>query len=182
MCQKYFERKGCILGDDMGMGKTVQIVSFLNCIFHKKGTYEDVKMIKYRHLLSAFALPAPPDEKKEQERTLQRMQQEKERYGASCRVCPVLIVVPPAVLYNWKREIDVWGCFDVGILGGEKGDKSSAAATGWVSKKRSRSEIVRSAKRNELVRRLCGVVCVQQLCVCENCVCENCVFAHHSYF
>ena len=49
MCQKYVERSGCILGDDMGMGKTVQVVCFLNCIFHKKGTYQDVKMIHYRH-------------------------------------------------------------------------------------------------------------------------------------
>jgi len=85
-------------------GKTIQIISFLSCIFHKTGTYEDVRTIRERNQQSKFTSSS----KKRGRRSSGAATPEIEkRRKSSLRVWPVLIVVPPAVLYNWKREIEV---------------------------------------------------------------------------
>ena len=135
------------------------------------GTYHDVQIIKHRHkIVSNDFVNYKNSINYGKKNTL---------YGISCNVCPVLIVVPPAVLYNWKREIDTWGCFDVsgegvddifslryflrnifslcfffspkvGILGGENGDKTSKGTVNYIFKKRNRSQIIEAASINEI--------------------------------
>ena len=78
---------GALLGDDMGLGKTIQVIGLLVAVLKLKARMD----AKPEFLLKKG---------------------EKHR----CYEGTALIVVPPAVLLNWKKELDTWGHFRIGCI------------------------------------------------------------------
>jgi hypothetical protein len=77
---------GALLGDDMGLGKTIQVIGLLVAVL-RLDTRKDLKP----------------------EFLLKKGEQKTRRYEGTA-----LIIVPPAVLYNWKKELATWGHFRIG--------------------------------------------------------------------
>jgi len=98
LVQKYQMNEGGVLGDDMGMGKTVQVICFLSTIFGKTGEGRvDRRRLRARARWSTEAGPTAKDNVAFPE--------------GHCPPC--LIVVPSTLVYQWEREIHRWGCFHV---------------------------------------------------------------------
>ncbi|TPX63336.1 hypothetical protein SpCBS45565_g06679 [Spizellomyces sp. 'palustris'] len=94
MYDLYVRNKGGILCDDMGLGKTVQVIALFAAILGKTGNADDQHM-RIRAL----------------------------RMNDDANLIRNLIVAPSSVIYNWKRELDTWGYFAVGIFHGTKKDE-----------------------------------------------------------
>jgi SNF2 family DNA or RNA helicase len=128
MYQSVIRRKGCILGHDMGLGKTVQLIALLSALQEKTGTKLDLKHITERRKAIVN------EEVKSTEQSRKAL-----LYGGSIAISqsktstscnesktfgPVLIIVPSSVLKNWNNEFQTWGHFAVSTYYGA--DKSNA--------------------------------------------------------
>ncbi|KAF5381928.1 hypothetical protein D9757_007567 [Collybiopsis confluens] len=101
----YKENHGALLGDDMGLGKTVQVISFLSAIMSKTGFNSD----------------------EERRRNHIRLLQDGKSWKLNKTLPPAnrtwptcLIIAPTSVVYNWERELETWGYFEVGTYLGSK--------------------------------------------------------------
>ncbi|KAJ7778517.1 P-loop containing nucleoside triphosphate hydrolase protein [Mycena metata] len=102
--ERYNENRGGLLGDDMGKGKTIQVISFLSAIMKKTGTKKDRKR-RRKHVAE---LQAADDNWRT---TLPPA-------NATWPTC--LIMAPATVVMNWERELALWGYFEVGCLTGTR--------------------------------------------------------------
>lgn len=105
---------GAILGDDMGMGKTIQTIALLAALLKKTGTGRDKrdiilrkshfqKMDCQRHHANARALL---------EGTTISQTYSSETISPWA---PVLIICPPGLISNWINEFNCWGYFDLEV-------------------------------------------------------------------
>lgn len=83
-------RQGGILGDDMGMGKTIQAIALFLAHFEKTCTYDDEKRNRERRNKALAGEPL----------------------GAAFHK-PCLIVCPKSVVTNWCNELRRWGHFAI---------------------------------------------------------------------
>jgi DNA excision repair protein ERCC-6-like 2 len=112
MFDKCAETKGAILGDDMGLGKTIQVIGLFAALLEKTGTKLDQIELKRRkklvnkrvheirlaqeQALRAGSIFTPPDVPSE--------------IGLP-DWCPILVVVPKAVVKQWMEHLKNWGYF-----------------------------------------------------------------------
>ncbi|EEH42781.2 uncharacterized protein PADG_07601 [Paracoccidioides brasiliensis Pb18] len=97
-------QKGGILGDDMGLGKSVQVIAFLTAAYGKTGDERDAKRMRKMR-----------------------------RKGDGVWYPRTLIVCPGTLLQNWKSELDRWGWWLVEIYhGAGKEAALQSAASGRV--------------------------------------------------
>ncbi|GJJ09268.1 hypothetical protein Clacol_003490 [Clathrus columnatus] len=101
--ERYKENRGGTLGDDMGLGKTIQVIAFLSAIMKKTGDNRDIN----RRQEYVSNLQDSPEWR--QRRTLPPP-------NSKWPTC--LVIVPSSVVYNWERELNTWGYFEVGIYSG----------------------------------------------------------------
>ncbi|OEU22565.1 SNF2_N-domain-containing protein, partial [Fragilariopsis cylindrus CCMP1102] len=94
-------KSGAILGDEMGCGKTVQIIGLLCALFNKTGTKKDLQDIP---ICNGEIVGENIDEWKE---TL-----------SISPWHPVMIVVPPSILEVWERAFDEFSHFSVSMYSG----------------------------------------------------------------
>lgn len=97
---KVFDGDGAILGDDMGMGKTVQIAALLNALFYKTGSIDDKSLMKEKRHGTLSDSPTA---------LLSNYDQSVRRWYALAK--PVLIVCPKSLVANWRKELETWGFF-----------------------------------------------------------------------
>ena len=124
---KYATSDSAILGDDMGMGKTVQMAAFLNVVFMKSGTMLDKFVAQFKRqgtltdilhqvqsgtisrdlssTLSSYSTALLP---------LLRSMHSAYRHYAACK--PALVICPKSLVDNWARELKLWGYFLVDVL------------------------------------------------------------------
>ena len=96
LVERFQRKEGAVLGDDMGMGKTVQVICFLQAIFGKTGEgRHDRRRLRARRRWRSSEGPTAKDKKQYPE--------------GHCAPC--LIVVPSSLVYQWEREVHTWGCF-----------------------------------------------------------------------
>ncbi|EEH34740.1 DNA excision repair protein (Rad26L) [Paracoccidioides lutzii Pb01] len=97
-------QKGGILGDDMGLGKSVQVIAFLTAAYGKTGDERDAKRMRKMR-----------------------------RTGDGVWYPRTLIVCPGTLLQNWKSELDRWGWWHVEVYhGAGKEAALQSAASGRV--------------------------------------------------
>ncbi|KAJ3532277.1 hypothetical protein NM688_g7446 [Phlebia brevispora] len=104
--KRYNEGNGGLLGDDMGLGKTIQVIAFLSAIMRKTGDSRDVD--RRRKHVSCLQ----DGEEWKRNRKLPK---------ANAKWPTALIVAPSSVVWNWAREFDTWGFFEVGVYSAEPG-------------------------------------------------------------
>jgi SNF2 family DNA or RNA helicase len=106
--RQYLAGKGALLGDDMGLGKTIQVIGFLSAIMSKSGALRDInRRRKYIAELQdgsgwRVARKLPP---------------------ANAKWPTALIIAPSSVIYNWEREFQIWGYYEVGVYSGTKKER-----------------------------------------------------------
>ena len=88
--EKYCVKQGAILGDDMGMGKTIQTIALFLALFEKTGTYEDEKRNRER----ARRVRAGDD------------------LGDWFHK-PCLVMCPKGIKEHWCQELGKWGYFTI---------------------------------------------------------------------
>jgi DNA excision repair protein ERCC-6-like 2 len=101
--RQYREGKGALLGDDMGLGKTIQVIGFLSAIMSKSGAPRDV------------------DRRRKHVAELQNgsgWRVDRKLPPANAKWPTALIIAPSSVVYNWEREFQTWGYFEIGVYSG----------------------------------------------------------------
>jgi DNA excision repair protein ERCC-6-like 2 len=78
--ERFAYQRGCILGDAMGLGKTIQVISFLTAAFGKTGDERDQKRMRKM-----------------------RRQRPLDWYPR------VIIICPGSLMLNWLSELRCWG-------------------------------------------------------------------------
>ena len=103
---------GAILGDDMGCGKTVQIISLLAALLGKTGTGKDLIDIQQRR--RAVAIRADQVDAERERALLEgRVWTESVPENLLSPWAPVLIIVPPSIVQNWRTDFETWGHFSI---------------------------------------------------------------------
>lgn len=101
--ERYVKGHGGVLGDDMGLGKTIQVIAFLSAIMKKTGDDRDID----RRRAHVSELQDSPE-----------WHETRKLPPANSTWPTCLIIVPTSVVYNWERELNTWGYFEVGIYSG----------------------------------------------------------------
>mmetsp|Transcript_44634 Transcript_44634/g.108243 ORF Transcript_44634/g.108243 Transcript_44634/m.108243 type:complete len:1809 (+) Transcript_44634:144-5570(+) len=108
--------RGVIMGDEMGCGKTVQVIALLCALFNRTGTKKDLQLVleqkrKAQENISTFKNASnaalglgkmPPS----------REDSLKHRLDLS-PWSPVLVIVPPSIVETWKRSLLEFSHFSV---------------------------------------------------------------------
>ena len=118
------EHKGVILGDDMGMGKTVQVIAFLAALLGKTGTGQDKVKNLQRIVLyeEEIARHQNAEDRAILKGTISKISQLSAPLSDEMKALmpekwsPILLVCPPSVIQNWRNELDVWGHFAVEVF------------------------------------------------------------------
>ncbi len=120
----------------MGCGKTVQVMSLLSALFNKTGTGLDVLNIEKRKQLVKAKVQ---EQKCEEEKALLQgrglkasktnVASRTQELELPARWWPVLIVVPPTVLENWKNEFARFTHFSVATYSDRGRDAALAQIT-----------------------------------------------------
>eukprot|EP00934_Nitzschia_sp_Nitz4_P000067 Nitzschia sp. Nitz4//scaffold38_size140716//41140//46477//NITZ4_003135-RA/size140716-augustus-gene-0.121-mRNA-1//1//CDS//3329550042//67//frame0 len=121
---------GSILGDDMGCGKTVQVLALLLALFRKRGTGLDVMQLARRRKIIDKWLE---EERLVQEEALRKgqpaIQSSAKHHSELCESLelpehwwPILIIVPPTLIENWKNEIARFTHFTLALYTGKDRD------------------------------------------------------------
>ncbi|KLO16592.1 hypothetical protein SCHPADRAFT_919848 [Schizopora paradoxa] len=101
--ERFEDKRGGVLGDDMGLGKTIQVISFLSAIMKKFGDKRD------------------SDRRSKRVSELQdgnSWKKNRKLPPANAEWPTCLIIAPSTVVHNWKRELETWGYFEVGLYTG----------------------------------------------------------------
>ncbi|CAK5270975.1 unnamed protein product [Mycena citricolor] len=113
--ERYKMGRGGLLGDDMGLVcatpsacKTIQVISFLSAIMHKKGVETD------RERRREHVLKLQDGESWTKHRKLPPA-------NATWPTC--LIIAPNSVVMNWEKEFRTWGYFEVGVYLGPRKER-----------------------------------------------------------
>jgi SNF2 family DNA or RNA helicase len=103
---------------DMGLGKTVQIIALLASLLEKTGTGKDaIELNRRRRLIAAKRreLNVARDEALLFNGVNVALTGKVEVEGLALpERAPILIIVPPSVVANWMKEFKTWGYFGVG--------------------------------------------------------------------
>jgi SNF2 family DNA or RNA helicase len=101
---KFISKQGGILGDDMGMGKTVQLTALLATLYGKTGASTDrsLSRMRRRGILDTSLLNSLDIQVKQAREYMEKL--------------PSLVVVPRTLVENWKQELHRWGYFLVDLL------------------------------------------------------------------
>jgi DNA excision repair protein ERCC-6-like 2 len=111
-------------GDDMGLGKSLQLIALLTALLGKSGTGRDEVVLKKREhelrsvqkdldsweesaLLGQRGFGAGKCHLADQKKKLQLPD-----------IMPILLIVPVAVIDNWDYEFTIWGHFRVAVYRG----------------------------------------------------------------
>jgi SNF2 family DNA or RNA helicase len=106
--EHYANRVGCILGDDMGMGKTIQVACFLMALLGKEGTSEDARWCRERRKLGNDALL--------DDGAAVGAADNGDVTPGSQRLPTCLIACPASVQENWYNELSKWGHFSISTI------------------------------------------------------------------
>lgn len=90
--RKFVYQEGGILGDDMGLGKSVQVAAFLTAAFGKTGDERDDKRMREVRFCPGRWYPR------------------------------VLIICPGSLIMNWRNELNRWGWWHIDIYHGANKD------------------------------------------------------------
>ena len=88
--ERFAYQRGAILGDSMGLGKTIQVISFLTAAFGKTGDERDQKRMR-----------------------MMRRQRPDEWYPR------VIIICPGSLMLNWLSELKCWGWWHAELYHGK---------------------------------------------------------------
>ncbi|TBU31240.1 P-loop containing nucleoside triphosphate hydrolase protein [Dichomitus squalens] len=105
------EGRGGLLGDDMGLVRTIQVISFLSAIMQKRGETLDID----RRRNHVSKLQDSSDWKKRRKLP---------PANATWPTC--LIIAPSSVVGNWEREFKTWGYFEIGMYIGPPAARAEA--------------------------------------------------------
>ena len=109
-------RNGVILGDEMGCGKTVQVIALLCALFNKTGTRKDLQDIRDRNTLvrdQQFKMQKLRDEALRMGEVVEENMEEWKTSLSLSPWNPVMIIVPPTILDTWKNAFKTFSHFAV---------------------------------------------------------------------
>jgi len=121
-------KSGTIMGDEMGLGKTVQVIGLLSALFEKTGTGIDLLMIHRRNntIMQQRERAIREEEKANLEGRLYIPKKLDAKSLDLPSWYPVLIIVPPSVVENWKNEFERFSNFAVAIFSGKRAERNRA--------------------------------------------------------
>lgn len=114
---------------DMGLGKTVQVISLLAALLVKKGDGSDLIDLRRRKEIAKKNLVRFEnirDNALEQGNVsaMDSMEDTDLRENAQPNWAPILIIVPNSVIQNWIQDFATWGHFGVVVYHGEHKDRA----------------------------------------------------------
>jgi SNF2 family DNA or RNA helicase len=120
-------KTGAVLGDDMGCGKTVQTLGLLSALYSKTGTGLDLLKMDRRRKLVREKMQARRKEREEallQGQVLAELAPDWIEDLHLPEWYPVLIVVPPTLMANWRNEFAKFTHFSVAFYEGPKREQA----------------------------------------------------------
>jgi hypothetical protein len=130
---------GCILADDMGLGKSVQTVALISALLGKTGVRGDDDRVargkKRRCVLPGIsrvteAASAAYASWVRSSGAFARVAGNELMYAAGevpLPATPILLVVPKSLVGNWQRELDTWGWFSHAALSDQRSREAKLA-------------------------------------------------------
>mmetsp|Transcript_203 Transcript_203/g.263 ORF Transcript_203/g.263 Transcript_203/m.263 type:complete len:1537 (-) Transcript_203:110-4720(-) len=116
-------KSGAILGDEMGCGKTVQIIALLCALFNKTGTGKDLLNINQRNSLVRKQRSKVQKLKDQALCNGEVVEENIEEWKTTLSLSPwhpVMIIVPPTICETWKRTFKEFSHFSVSLYRGKE--------------------------------------------------------------